>query len=219
MNPVIEWMIDVWLYVLAGIAGGIVCYFICKRKEMSMQKQLTCFFILALVFHVLEEWVYPAGLHYIHNLSMNSPDPNCYPMNQFSDMITNFVAVIIALGVLWKFSENAIAGFTLAFFCIAEAVAHIRLSIIAILNFHDAGMNIPYSPGLVTVIFGFLIVSVFLLRDLKKRKEVKGKSIFYAVLCLLAVMALLVLIPENGLKDMETPYRFPTAGYYQKYLE
>lgn len=219
MNPIVEWLIKIWLYVLAGVAGGMVCYLALNWKSSSKQKKLTCFFIIALVLHVLEEWVWPAGLHYIHNLSMGSVAPNCFPMNQFADMITNSVAVLMALCVLWKFSENAIARFTLALFGIAEAVAHIRLGIISLQHFHSAGLNFLYSPGLVTAIFGFLVVSILLIVDLSKRKQLNVKKALCSVGCLIVAMAILVLIPENGLKDTDTPYAFPSAGFYEQFLE
>lgn len=120
MNVLIIWAIRLWLYVIGGIAGGILCYLVLKRKNISKQKSLVGVFIISLALHILEEWVCPAGLHYIHNLSMNSPYPNCYPMNQYSDMITNFVAILMSLAVFWKFSENPIAGLTISLFGVGE---------------------------------------------------------------------------------------------------
>ncbi|MGN0162392.1 MAG: HXXEE domain-containing protein [Candidatus Ornithomonoglobus sp.] len=218
MNLFVEWLIKIWLYVISGVTGAMICYLIVKKKTISTQKRLICFFIIALTLHVLEEWVWPAGLHYIHNLSKGSTFPNDYPMNQFADMITNSVAVLIALGVLWKLSENAVAGFTITLFGFSEAVAHIRLGIIGYQQFHSAGLNFPYSPGLATAIFGFLIISILLTADLVKRKQLNLKTILGAIASLIIVIVILVVIPENGLKDMDTPYVFPNAGFYEQFL-
>ena len=54
--------------------------------------------------------------------------------------------------------------------------------------------------------------------DLVKRKALNGKTVLYSVISLVIVMVILVLIPENGLKDMDTPYVFPDAGFYEQFL-
>lgn len=139
-------------------------------------------------------------------------------MNQFADMITNTAAVIISLIVLWKCPNNRIAGMTMALFGINEACAHTRLDIIAYQKFHDDGLNFPYSPGLAKAVFGFLVVAILLIRNLAKRHAVSVKSFLLVIVCLPVVMAIIVLIPENGLKDMNTPYAFPSAGFCEPYL-
>lgn len=219
MNKLINWLIGIWMYVISAIAGGIGGYLLVRWGDISTQKRLTCFFVIALVLHVLEEWVWPAGLHYIHNLARDSHTLDRYPMNQFSDMITNFVAVMIGLCTIWKFGDHPVAGITIAFFGILEVVAHTRLGVVGYKALHSNGLNFPYSPGLATSVFGFLIVSVFMFADLGMRGDIKPGSILCGILCLICVLVILVLIPENGLKDPNTPYAFRSNGFYEKYLK
>lgn len=48
--------------------------------------------------------------------------------------------------------------------------------------------------------------------------DLDGALLIHSVACLIIVMAILVLIPENGLKDVNTPYAFSSAGFYDKYI-
>lgn len=218
MYSIAEWFIHIWLYAISGVTGGMICYLAIKWRKISTQKKLLGLFTIAITLHILEEWVWPAGLAYIHNLWLNSPRPSAYPMNQFSDMITNSLAVIIMLLVMWKLSENAVAGLTAALFGIGEACAHTQLGIVSVQKFHKQGLLFPYSPGLATAIFGFLVIAILLIVNLKKQKQLHWTTFGLAIISLIVIMLILVVIPEGGLKDLHTRYAFPSAGFYQQFI-
>lgn len=217
MQKLIKWIIKVWIYLHTFIAGGVLSYLILNHN-LSITQTLTGTFIIILVLHIFEEWIWPAGLHYIHNLWLKSPDPNTYPMNQWADVITNSLAVFIGIAALIFWGNNSIANLTIAGFGILEFAAHTQLSFVSLKHFRDHEMRIFYSPGLATAC-GFLINSVCIIYDLAIRNQFSVAMIIGTIITLVILAVILVLLPENGLKSRQTPYRFPSAGIYEHYLD
>lgn len=69
-------------------------------KTWSTLNILCTLAIIVLILHVLEEWVFPGGLHYSYNIAHGSNLLSRYPMNRLTDMITNFGAVVLGCIVL-----------------------------------------------------------------------------------------------------------------------
>lgn len=124
-----------------------------------------------LVLHVPEEWVIPGGLHYSYNIAHGSDALSRYPMNRLTDMITNFGAVVLGCVVLrfWGFRKPVAIGVML--FSAFEVVIHVAIGITAMRLFGPYGMNVLYSPGLITSLFGFLPINVGLAVELFKSKK------------------------------------------------
>lgn len=221
MENIINAWLCVWLYVMAAIAVVLGMKIFKNRKTWDKLNILCTFAIIVLVFHVLEEWVLPGGLHYSYNIDHGSDILSRYPMNRLTDMITNFGGVVLGCVVLkfWGFRKPA--GVAVMLFSAFEVVIHIVIGITSMRTFGDYGMNTLYSPGLVTSLFGFLPVVIGLAKELffsgKKRPTVKQWII--AVVAMFGFCFLLINLPEMVLGDENSPYAFTDRGYYERYAE
>ena len=226
MNIIIDWILASWLYISAGIAGAAAFYLFSKRKSLSVPRKICSIFLVFLVLHMIEEYVFPSGFFYIFNLVLGSTDPMAYPLNTLSCMITNFVGVLFFAFVLWKWSEKVWATLTIAIFGIAQLAVHLIFGLSALELFSQAGQVLPYSPGLFTSVFLFLPLSIYCFIHLAKNKSLSMKragssfkEIGIAVLVVIIIVAGLIMVPMKTLgSDPDTAYRFSNTGYYEQFL-
>lgn len=218
METIINVWLSVWLYVMAGIAV-LLGILICKNRKTWTRLNILCTLaVIVLVLHVLEEWVFPGGLHYSYNIDHGSNLLSCYPMNRLTDMITNFGGVLLGCIVLkfWGFKKPA--GISIMLFSAFEVVIHVVIGITSLKTFGPYGMNTLYSPGLVTSLFGFLPIVIGLAKELfrsKPRPTIKQWTM--AVVAMFFFCFLLINFPEMVLGSKDTPYRFTDRGYYEQY--
>lgn len=218
METIINAWLSIWLYVMAGIAVmlGILIYK--NRRTWSKLNILCTLAIIILVLHVLEEWVFPGGLHYSYNIDHGSDLLSCYPMNRLTDMITNFGGVLLGCIVLkfWGFRKPA--GISIMLFSAFEVVIHVVIGITSMKTFGAYGMNIVYSPGLITSLSGFLPIVIALAKELfcsGSRPTIK--QWIMAVSAMFLFCFLLINLPEMLLSSKNTPYPFTNRGYYAQY--
>ncbi len=221
METIINAWLSIWLYVMAaiGIILGIAVWK--NRKTWDKVNILCTLAVIVLVLHVLEEWVFPGGLHYSYNISHGSNVLSRYPMNRLTDMITNFGAVVLGCIVLKTFKFRKSAGLAVMVFSFFELGIHIVIGINDMNTFAAYGMNTLYSPGLVTSIFGFLPVGVLLFKELVIKKETRAKWKHWAMgmAAMFALCFLLINLPEMVLGNENSPYEFTDRGYYEQYGE
>ena len=215
---IISYLILHWLLVISAIAGAIGFNIWNQQSSMPLAKMLLGFLAIAVVFHVIEEWVWPAGLHYIHNMRYDSPAPDRFPMNQFSDMLTNFGAIVLAAYGMWKHSDKMFVQLGSFLFCILEVFMHTQLGFMGMELFGDVGLSVPYSPGSATSFLFFLPIGVGNAIVLAHNKAYTIRNFALGVGLLVAVLVTLIAIPEFGLQDINTPYGFPNNGFYDQYL-
>lgn len=219
METILQGWLSVWLYVMAAI-GIVLAVFIWKnRKTWSPLNILCTLAVIVLILHVLEEWVLPGGLHYSYNIAHGSELLSRYPMNRLTDMITNFGGVVLGCVVLkvWGFSRPA--GIAVMLFSAFEVVIHVTIGIQDMRLFGPYGMNMLYSPGLVTSLFGFLPVCVGLAIHLFREKGNRPsfKQWVMAVAATFGFCFLLINLPELTLGREDTPYEFTNRGYYEQF--
>ena len=210
--------LSVWLYVMTaiGIALGIIVWK--NRNKWDAINILCTLAVIVLVLHVLEEWVFPGGLHYSYNLSHGSSVLSRYPMNRLTDMITNFGGVLLGCIVLRVWGFRKPAGIAIMVFCAFEAVIHIGIGISSLRTFGPYGMNTLYSPGLVTSLFGFLPIAGMLAAALLKAKPRPALTQrTTAILSMLALCFLLIQLPELMLSSENSTYAFTSRGYYERF--
>lgn len=219
METIINAWLSVWLYVMAAIAVALGIQICKKRKAWDRINILCALAIIVLVLHVLEEWVLPGGLHYSYNIAHGSALLSRYPMNRLTDMITNFGAVVLGCVVLKLWGFRTPAAIAVMLFCAFEVGVHITIGIRDMGLFTAYGMNMLYSPGLVTSLFGFLPVGIGLAVSLFKRKENRPKIKHWviAIAATAALSFLLINLPEAVLGDENTPYEFTDRGYYERF--
>lgn len=219
MENLINAWLSVWLYVMVAIAIILGIQIYKNRKVWDKINILCTLAVIVLVLHVLEEWVFPGGLHYSYNIDHGSAILSRYPMNRLTDMITNFGGVILGCVVLrfWGFRKPA--GVAVMLFSGFEVVIHIVIGITSMKTFGHYGMNTLYSPGLVTSLFGFLPIVMALAKELffsgKQRPTVKQWIMAVAVMFFFCF--LLINLPEMLLGDENSPYAFTDRGYYERY--
>ena len=226
MNIILDWILAVWLYISAGIAGAAAFYVFYKRKSLSVPCKICGVFVVFLVFHMIEEYVYPAGFQYIFNVVSGSTDPMAYPLNELSCMVTNFVAVLFFAFLLWKLSEKIWVTLTIAIFGIAQVIVHMILGIASFELYRQSGQILPYSPGLFNSVFFLLPLSVYCFVYLVKNKSLSLKhagaslkEIGIAILAVIIIVGGLIIIPMQTLgNDPATIFTFSGNGYYDLFL-
>lgn len=220
MEFMINLWLSVWLYVMAGI-GIFLSVKVWKNRKIWDTVNIMCTLaVIVLVLHVIEEWVFPGGLHYSYNFSHGSYDLARYPMNRLTDMITNFGGVILGCIVLkfWGFRKPA--GIAVMLFSAFEVVIHTVIGVNSLRTFGAYGMQILYSPGLITSLFGFLPISVKLgIYLFKKENRASFKQWAISVTVMFGFCFLLINLPEKILASENSPYAFTHRGYYERYAK
>ena len=108
--------------------------------------------------HVVEEWVFPGGLHFLMNYSFSTGEPSKSQMNRLSDMITNlgvtlfYVGLTIYCVVKGECSNWLIIG--TALFSLFEVAGHNAFGALMYKRFRNKGKTTIYAPGSVTAIWG-----------------------------------------------------------------
>lgn len=218
METIIQCWLSVWLYVMLGI-GIVLIFEIVKNRKLWTDINILCTAaVVVLIFHVIEEWVLPGGLHYSYNIDHGSDILDCYPMNRLTDMITNFGGVLLGCIVLKFWGFRTPAGIAVMLFSAFETVIHIVIGITSLKTFGEYGMNVIYSPGLITSLFGFLPITIGLAKALIKIKP-KLKQWFTAIAVMFCFCFLLINLPEMLLGDKNSSYKFTDRGYYERYGE
>lgn len=221
MEGLLQAWLSVWLYVMAAIGIALAYLTYKHRHDWSKINILCTLAVIVLILHVLEEWVVPGGLHYSYNIAHGSDDLSRYPMNRLTDMITNFGAVVLGCIVLrfWGFRKPAAIAVML--FSAFEVVIHVAIGITDMQLFGPYGMNVLYSPGLITSLFGFLPISIGLAVELlgEKGKRPTFWQWVMGVGAMFFFCFLLISLPEMLLGNAESPYEFTDRGFYESYGE
>lgn len=220
MEQIIQGWLSIWLYVMTAIGIFLSVTVWKHRKSWDTINLLCTLAVIVLILHVLEEWVFPGGLHYSYNIDHGSDILSRYPMNRLTDMITNFGGVLLGCIVLKFFGFQKPAGIAVMLFSGFEVIIHIVIGITSLKTFGSYGMNTLYSPGLVTSLFGFLPITAGLaVHLLKKENRATPKQWIMAVAAMFGFCFLLINLPEMVLGDKNSPYAFTDRGYYTQYGE
>ncbi len=221
LETMIQAWLSVWLYVMTGMGIYLGILVIKNRKTWSQVDILCTCAVIVLVLHVIEEWVFPGGLHYSYNIAHGSTLLSRYPMNRLTDMITNFGGVVLGCIILKFFRFRKPAAIAVMIFSFVEVGIHIMIGITDMGIFGQYGMNTLYSPGLVTSLFGFLPVGIGLIKELILIKENRPslKQWIMGIAGMFVFMFLLINLPEDVLGTENSPYEFTNRGFYEEYGE
>ncbi len=212
-----KWCDSIWLKVMYLIGLILLVLAFAYWNTWTPHQRMVALNAILLPAHVFEEWQFPAGFHYMYNLAMGSSYPERYPMSRLSDMITNFVGEIFFL-LLLLFYSTAGSTFGLTLFSFIEVVVHSALGAKMKTRFSDKGKRTIYGPGSLTAYAGFFPIGIYGVSILL-REQIGWNVIVPGLIILAAMLIGMIVIPENMLKRTDSPYPFPSPGYFAKFLD
>ncbi len=208
-----------WLYVMLIMGVVLTVQLIVKRKEWSILRKLGAFTVIVLVFHVWEEWVIPGGFHYFYNISSEAILRDRYPMNELTDMITNFGGALIWFVLVQTDKYERKMSFGVMLFSFAEVVIHLLGATSSRALLLENGVYSPfYTPGLFTALVCWLPLGIAYIVYFAKT-HIKKSDVFGGVIILAVLSVLLIIMPESLLKSEDTPYVYDNAGWYEQYID
>ncbi len=210
--------LSMWLYFIILIGGVIVGIAICRWNDWCLQQKLFAVATVLLPLHVLEEWHVPGGFHTMYNLMAKSDKPDRYPMNQMSDMFTNLIGVMFGCAVLLAGATPFFCVMQL-FLCCTEIIGHFKGGVYLLRQFGEYGKRTIYSPGMVTVLLGYIPVAIGINVSFFTQFAPTAFEFILAVLCGVMLGALSLKMPEKLFKSEATPYAYTWGdGYLDKYI-
>lgn len=219
IEKIIQKILRIWIPVMLLIGFVVLAYLGVGWKSLDAGTKFVAGFYIILPLHVVEEWRIPGGFHYNYNTAMKSSRPDCFPMNQLTDMLTNFMAELIGVLLLFFGVNNVIITWHI-FFCVLEMVIHSLFGCMMYVKFKAVGKRTWYNPGYLTAAAFFIMAVCTCIGNIAINMP-SGREWILGLLFFLAEMVLVILIPENIFKSMETPYPFVGKyqyGYYAKFI-
>jgi hypothetical protein len=219
MKKLTEAWLSLWLYVIIFIAGIILGLLLANWHTWDLGTKLFADATILLPLHVLEEWHFPGGFHTMYNLMKHSDHPDCYPMNQLSDMWTNLIGVIFGCTVLF-IGVNPVFLIMQLFLCCAEIGGHLSGGIFAYRKFKKQGKQTIYNPGLFTAAVGYFPLGLGIIYCLLREQIPALWEIPLALCCSLALGAFSLKGVEKLCMDPHSPYGFSWGdGYFSRYID
>lgn len=114
-----------WLYCMLIMGVVLTVQLIIHWKDWTFLRKMGAFTVIVLVFHVMEEWVMPGGFHYYYNISSDAILRDRYPMNELTDMITNFGGALIWFILVQTDKYERKMSFAVMLFGYAEVAIHV----------------------------------------------------------------------------------------------
>lgn len=217
MKKILKAWLNIWLYIITLVSGIIIGITIIKWNDWSLQTKIFAFATALLPLHVLEEWRFPGGFHYMYNIMTKSEIPDRYPMNQLSDMITNLIGIVFGVVVLFV-GVNPIFLIMQLFLCLAEIFGHTKGGIFSYKRFKEQGKKTIYNPGLFTTIFGYLPIMVAIIVSFVIDTTPIWWHWLVGIGCGIVLGVISLKLPEKLTKNENTPYGYDWGnGYFEKF--
>ncbi len=196
-----------WLYVITAIAGILIGLTCANWSVWTMQTKLVALGTALLAFHVM------------YNLMEEDNIPDRYPMNQMSDMWTNFIGIIFGCFCLVIGVTPMLAVMQLLL-CFGEMMAHISSGFHIKKMLQDKGKKTIYNPGLFTTLFGYLPIAIELVISFFTEAAPGFTDVILAIVCGGIMMGIELPGAEKVFKDKNTPYAYTWGhGYFEKYMK
>jgi hypothetical protein len=186
--------------------GGVVAMAICGTlalfgKRLSRPRLFAALNLVAMLVHQFEEYRFPGTFPGQFNGGLfNSDKPDCYPMNTHTAMVVNagFFDGFYLLPVLFpKKAWLGLAPVLLGFF---QALGHAFL--------FPRIVRARWCPGALSAMFLYVPFGIAYLRALQAEQPPTRSDCIKAILVLPLFMIVGVVVPQQVLKDEESPYRF-----------
>ena len=216
MSKFIHTWLKIWIPILFAMGIGILFYLITNWSHLDAGTRFVAIFYIIMPFHCLEEWKLPGGFHYNYNMLQHSEQPDRYPMNQFSDMLTIFLAELIGIACLIAGVNQIIVIWHLTF-CFLEMTGHLIFGFNMYKRFHEVGKKTIYNPGFVTAVL-FTVHALHYILTQYPANLPSLPTLAIGVLVGIVAVGGVALIPEQLFKSKDTAYPFPSNRYYEKYI-
>ncbi|MGN1022491.1 MAG: HXXEE domain-containing protein [Lachnospiraceae bacterium] len=204
---------------MVGMSAAVLALLLRNRTKWRGLRALGALTVPVLTLHVLEEWILPGGFHYIYNIASAPALRGAYPMNQLTDMITNFGGGVLWFVLVLRNRYGKRMGFAVMVFSFFEAGVHVFLAFHSQRIFASWGILTPlYAPGLITALVFWLPLAVAHLVFFV-RHGIRLREILSGILLLVVLSLLLVQLPEALLKRPDTPFGWTDQGFYDAYLK
>ena len=208
-----------WLYCMLIMGIILTVQLIVHWKDCNILRKLAAFTVIVLVFHVWEEWVIPGGFHYYYNLSSDAILRDRYPMNELTDMITNFGGALIWFILVQTNKYERKMSFAVMLFGYAEVIIHLLGATSSRTMLLENGIYSPfYGPGMLTALICWLPLAISYTVYFVKT-HVKKWDVIGGVTVLVVLSMLLITMPESLLKNEDTPYVYDNAGWYEQWID
>ncbi len=198
-------------------------------EQMPLGAQGAVFAAVIMPFHVLEEWKFPGGLHYVYNKLLGPKDPkkqdvSRYPMSRLTDMVTNiglqWIPLIYLLLSFVTNLSNAIA-LCMMVFCFIEVLAHTGMGFMTLRWFGKAGKKTIYNPGFATSYMMFLPCGIYLAVRLN---GITGRDWLWCVILFIIMMLICIPLTETPLKrwvikQEKGIFAFADAKYFCRFID
>lgn len=219
MQRITKLWLSIWLYVIAAIAGVLIGLTAANWTAWTMQTRLVALGTALLAFHVLEEWHFPGGFHYMYNIMADSRMPDRYPMNQLSNMWTNWIGIMFGCFCLIIGVTPMLAVMQLLL-CLGELLAHTKSGIWVRKHFAAQGKKTIYNSGLFTSLFGYLPLAVALIVSFFVEKAPAIPDVLLAIVCGGMLMAIALPGAEKLCRREDMPYGYTWGdGYFEKFKQ
>lgn len=204
-----------WLYVITGIAGVILGATVANWNVWDLQTKIYALSAVLLPLHVLEEWRFPGGFHTMYNLMAGTEFSKAdrYPMNQLSDMWTNFIGVVFSCIVLLVGVRPLFLLMEL-FICFAEMYGHTNGGIFLYRRYKNQGKKTIYCPGFATMLCGYVPIAIAIIVSFFLETAPRWWEYLLAIPCSMGLGYLSLPFAEKMCKNEESPYRYTWGDGY-----
>lgn len=171
---------------------------------LSPIQQILMFSFMALLVHQFEEYVLPGGGPVVINKANFGEKVNYrnYPGNMQSSMIVNNSAYIFYIAAI-IFPQFIWLGLGTMFFNLFQLIGHgLKM---------NKGMKTWYNPGLASVVFLFVPISIYYMYFIVNNQLVRPLDWFLGALTFIVAMLLTTILPVQMLKDINSPYVVPES--------
>lgn len=224
-----KWCDIIWLVCL-GILGVIVAILLFFNwNSLTLGAKGGAFLAIIMPLHVLEEWKFPGGLHYIYNIIFGpkfwgNKYLDRYPMSRLTDMITNVCLSVIpliyaVLAQLYEISNMIVICIMILSF--GEVLAHTVVGCYSLKRYHRAGKKFIYCPGFFTAYVLFLPAGIYLLSQVSNvtAMDVIGGIIAMTILGIICVPLQEMPLKKWVLKQEDDAFAFANPKYYATFID
>ncbi|MGN1400469.1 MAG: HXXEE domain-containing protein [Bacillus sp. (in: firmicutes)] len=171
-------------------------------NTFSHIQTILMFSFMSVLVHQFEEYVFPGGGPVVINKANFGEKVNFrrYPGNMQSSMIVNHLAYIVYIcAIIWP--EFIWLGLATMFFNLFQFIGHgIQM---------NRSMKTWYNPGLASVIFLFIPISIYYMYFIVTNNLVTGWDWLWGAITFIIILILTTILPVQALKDENSPYAIP----------